>query len=39
MPQLDFANPLTTCQVVWGAMIFAVLYICCRVSPCQRSAR
>lgn len=26
MPQLDFANPLTTAQVVWGAIIFAVLY-------------
>lgn len=27
MPQLDFANPLTTSQVVWGAIIFFVLYI------------
>ena len=27
MPQLDFANPLTTSQVVWGAIIFAVLYV------------
>src|ERR1700758_2184517 len=27
MPQLDFANPLTTAQVVWGAIIFIVLYI------------
>ena len=27
MPQLDFANPLTTSQVVWGAIIFVVLYI------------
>jgi F-type H+-transporting ATPase subunit b len=27
MPQLDFANPLTTSQVVWGAVIFAGLYI------------
>ena len=27
MPQLDFANPLTTSQVVWGALIFIVLYI------------
>ena len=26
MPQLDFANPLTTSQVVWGAIIFALLY-------------
>jgi F-type H+-transporting ATPase subunit b len=27
MPQLDFANPLTLSQVVWGALIFIVLYI------------
>jgi F-type H+-transporting ATPase subunit b len=27
MPQLDFANPLTTSQVVWGAIIFIVLYV------------
>ncbi len=27
MPQLDFATPLTTSQVVWGAIIFIVLYI------------
>jgi F-type H+-transporting ATPase subunit b len=27
MPQLNFANPLTTAQVVWGAIIFALLYI------------
>jgi F-type H+-transporting ATPase subunit b len=27
MPQLDFANPLTISQVVWGAIIFVVLYI------------
>jgi F-type H+-transporting ATPase subunit b len=27
MPQLDLANPLTTAQVVWGAIIFVVLYI------------
>jgi F-type H+-transporting ATPase subunit b len=27
MPQLDFANPLTTSQVIWGAIIFAVLYV------------
>lgn len=27
MPQLDFANPLTTSQVVWLAIIFAVLYL------------
>jgi len=27
MPQIDFANPLTTSQVVWGAIIFIVLYV------------
>jgi F-type H+-transporting ATPase subunit b len=27
MPQLDFANPLTLSQVVWGTIIFIVLYI------------
>jgi F-type H+-transporting ATPase subunit b len=27
MPQIDFANPLTTSQVVWGALIFIVLYL------------
>ncbi|MBS0560354.1 MAG: F0F1 ATP synthase subunit B' [Proteobacteria bacterium] len=27
MPQLDFANPLTTAQVVWGAVIFLALYL------------
>jgi F-type H+-transporting ATPase subunit b len=27
LPQLDFATPLTTSQVVWGAIIFVVLYI------------
>ena len=27
MPQLDFSNPLLTSQVVWGAIIFVVLYI------------
>jgi len=27
MPQLDFANPLTISQVVWGAVIFFALYI------------
>lgn len=27
MPQLDIANPLTTSQVVWGAIIFALLYV------------
>ncbi len=27
MPQLDFHTPLTTSQVVWGAIIFVVLYV------------
>jgi F-type H+-transporting ATPase subunit b len=27
MPQLDFKTPLTTSQVVWGAIIFVALYI------------
>lgn len=27
MPQLDFTNPLTLSQVIWGAIIFIVLYI------------
>jgi F-type H+-transporting ATPase subunit b len=27
MPQLDFSSPLTISQVVWGAIIFGVLYI------------
>lgn len=27
MPQLDFKNPLTTTQVIWGAIIFIVLYL------------
>jgi F-type H+-transporting ATPase subunit b len=27
MPQLDFANPLTTSQIVWMVIIFAVLYL------------
>ena len=30
MPQLDFANPLTTSQVVWMFVIFAVLYTALR---------
>jgi F-type H+-transporting ATPase subunit b len=30
MPQLDFANPLTVSQVVWGAIIFFVLYLMLR---------
>lgn len=27
MPQLDFSTPLTISQVVWGAIIFVVLYL------------
>ncbi len=27
MPQLNFASPLTISQVVWGAIIFVLLYI------------
>jgi F-type H+-transporting ATPase subunit b len=27
MPQLDFANPLTTDQLIWGAVIFIVFYL------------
>ena len=27
MPQLDFANPLVTGQVFWGAIIFLVFYL------------
>jgi F-type H+-transporting ATPase subunit b len=27
MPQLDFNNPLTTSQIVWGAIIFVLFYI------------
>ena len=27
MPQLDFANPLTKAQVIWGAIIFFALYL------------
>lgn len=27
MPQLDFKNPLLLSQVVWGAIIFVVLYL------------
>ena len=30
MPQLDFANPLTKAQIVWGAIIFFALYLLLR---------
>ena len=45
MPQLDFANPLTTYQVLWGAVIFMVLYVLAsrialpKVARCWRSGR
>jgi F-type H+-transporting ATPase subunit b len=38
MPQLDFNNPLTTSQVVWGAIIFAVLYLLASRSALPRVA-
>ena len=25
LPQLDFANPLTTYQVIWGVVLFVLL--------------
>src|SRR5262249_3073864 len=30
MPQLDFANPLTKAQVVWGVLIFLAFYLLLR---------
>lgn len=27
MPQLDFSTPLTTAQVYWGVLLFALLYV------------
>jgi F-type H+-transporting ATPase subunit b len=30
LPQLDFANKLTSYQVVWGIVIFAILYVLAR---------
>jgi len=27
MPQLDFANPLTVSQIVWGGLIFGLFYL------------
>jgi F-type H+-transporting ATPase subunit b len=27
LPQMDFANKLTTYQVLWGAVIFVILYV------------
>jgi F-type H+-transporting ATPase subunit b len=38
MPQLDFANPLTKWQVVWGAVIFALLYFILSRSALPRVA-
>ena len=39
MPQLDFANPLTTSQVVWLAIIFGVLYLLLCAGRCRRWRR
>ena len=36
MPQLDFGNPLTTAQVVWGAVIFAALVSSVARNPAAR---
>jgi F-type H+-transporting ATPase subunit b len=38
MPQLEFNNPLTTSQVVWGAIIFAVIYLLASRSALPRVA-
>jgi F-type H+-transporting ATPase subunit b len=38
MPQLDFTNPLTKWQVVWGAVIFALLYFILSRSALPRVA-
>jgi F-type H+-transporting ATPase subunit b len=29
MPQLDFASPLLTAQVIWGGIIFGAFYVAC----------
>ena len=36
MPQLDFANPLTLSQVVWGAIIFIVFLLLAGAGACRR---
>lgn len=38
MPQLDFANPLTKWQVIWGAVIFLLLYLVLSRSALPRVA-
>lgn len=38
MPQLDFANPLTKWQVIWGALIFLLLYLLLSRSALPRVA-
>ncbi|WP_428377618.1 hypothetical protein [Lichenicoccus sp.] len=38
MPQLDFRNPLTIWQVVWGAVIFLLLYLVLSRSALPRVA-
>ncbi|WP_428395443.1 hypothetical protein [Lichenicoccus sp.] len=38
MPQLDFKNPLTIWQVVWGAVVFAGLYLMLSRSALPRVA-
>ena len=38
MPQLEFANPLTKWQVVWGAVIFVLLYLMLSRSALPRVA-
>ena len=38
MPQLDFANPLTKWQVIWGAVIFVLLYLMLSRSALPRVA-
>ncbi|HTW70630.1 MAG TPA: F0F1 ATP synthase subunit B' [Acetobacteraceae bacterium] len=38
MPQLNFANPLTTRQLIWGAVIFVVFYVLAKGSALPRVA-
>ena len=38
MPQLDFANPLTRWQLVWGGVIFLLLYLVLSRSALPRVA-
>lgn len=39
MPQLDFSNPLTLWQVVWGAGVFVLLYLLLSGSALPRVGR